>query len=93
MKYSISANLNGGVITYTGGNKNVKQMRMYPAGTAEKQTGTPGPVKNLEMGIFENVTSGNACAPGAYDVLLASGNKYEWHKNFVVKTGSRTEVK
>jgi hypothetical protein len=92
-KYSISTNLNGGIIAYTGGNKNVKKMHMYPSGTAAQQTGTPAPVKNLELGSYDNVTSGNACPPGAYDVLLASGNKYEWRKNFVVKTGSRTEVK
>ena len=93
MKYSISTNLNGGVISYAGGNKNVKKMHMYPAGTAAKQTGTPAPVKSLELGSYDNVTSGHPCPPGAYDVLLASGNKYEWHNNFVVKTGSRTEVK
>jgi hypothetical protein len=37
----------------------------------------------------------NACPPAAYDVLLSNGNgtKYEWRKNLVVKTGSRTDVK
>jgi hypothetical protein len=95
VNYKIGANLNGGVIVYTGGNKEVKNLRLYPAGTAAKQTGTPAPIKNLELGSYDNLTQTNACPPGAYDVLLTFGNgsKYEWRKNLVVKTGSRTEVK
>jgi hypothetical protein len=95
INYLISTNLNGGVIVYTGGNKEVKNMHLYPAGTSAKQTGTPAPVKNLELGSYDNLTLTNACPPGAYDVLLSVGNgaKYEWRKNVVVKTGSRTEVK
>lgn len=95
VNYMISTNLNGGVIMYTGGNKEVKNMHLYPAGTAAKQTGAPTPVKNLELGSYDNLTLTNACPPGAYDVLLTfgNGNKYEWRKNVVVKTGSRTEVK
>jgi hypothetical protein len=95
INYMIATNLNGGVITYTGGNKEVKNMHLYPAGTAEKQTGNPAPVKNLELGSYDNLTLTNACPPGAYDVLLTFGNgaKYEWRKNLIVKTGSRTEVK
>ena len=91
--YSISVNLNGGVIAYAGGDRNVKNLHLYPAGTAAKQTGTPAPIKNLELFRYENVSSNNACAPGAYDVLLASGNKYEWRKNIVVNTGSKTEIR
>lgn len=95
VNYMITTNLNGGVIVYTGGNKEVKNIHLYPAGTAAKQTGTPAPIKNLELGSYDNLTQTNACPPGAYDVLLAFGNgsKYEWRKNLVVKTGSRTEVK
>ena len=95
VNYMIATNLNGGVIIYTGGNKEVKNMHLYPAGTAAKQTGTPAPIKNLELGSYDNLTLTNACPPGAYDVLLTFGNgiKYEWRKNLVVKTGSRTEVK
>jgi hypothetical protein len=95
IKYVISTNLNGGVIIYTGGNKNVKNIRLYPAGTAVKQTGTPAPVKNLEVGSYDNVTLATACRPGSYDILLSLGNdsKFEWRKNIIVKTGSRTEVK
>ena len=95
INYKIAANLNGGVIIYTGGNKEVKNIHLYPAGTAAKQTGVPAPIKNLELGSYDNLTLTNACPPGAYDVLLTFGNgtKYEWRKNLVVKTGSRTEVK
>lgn len=95
INYVITTNLNGGVISYTGGNKDVKNMHLYPAGTAAKQTGTPAPIKNIEISNYENITSLNACGPGSYDVLLAmkNGSKFEWRKNLVVKTGSRTEVK
>lgn len=94
-KYAISINLNGGVLAYTGGNKDVKSMRLYPSGTAGQQTGAAAPIKNLELDNYSNLTSTYACRPGAYDILLsyANGNKYEWKKNLVVKTGSRTEVK
>ena len=91
--YSISINLNGGVIAYAGGDRDVKNLHLYPAGTAAKQTGTPSPIKNLELFRYENISANNACAPGAYDVLLAIGNKYEWRKNLVIKTGSKTEVR
>ena len=95
VNYAISTNLNGGVIVYTGGNKDIKNMHLYPSGTSVKQTGNPAPIKNLELGNYSNITSASACPPGAYDILLAygNGNKYEWKKNLVVKTGSRTEVK
>lgn len=93
IKYTVSTNLNGGVIVYSGGDKDVKNMRFYPAGTSAKQTGTPSPIKNLELYSYENVASNNACPPGAYDVLLTNGNKYEWRKNIVVKTGSKTDIR
>jgi hypothetical protein len=95
VNYAISTNLNGGVITYTGSNKDVKNMRLYPYGTAAKQTGTPAPVKNIELTSYENVSMVYACRPGSYDVLLdtKNGTKFEWRKNIIVKTGSRTEVK
>jgi hypothetical protein len=95
VNYVIVTNLNGGMIQYTGGNKDVKGIRLYPAGTSAKQTGAATPIKNLELGNYDNVATLNACAPGSYDILLVhgNGNKYEWKKNLVVKTGSRTEVK
>jgi len=96
MSYKISTNLNGGVIIYTGTNKDVKAMHLYPAGMAATQTGTPAPVKASEIIAYEEViTAGYACPPGSYDVLLNIGNgkKYEWRKNIVVKTGGRTEIK
>jgi hypothetical protein len=95
MTYALTTNLNGGVVVYSGGSKEYTSMRLYPAGTAAKQTGAAAPVKNLEIGNYANITSMNACAPGSYDILLGSakGNKYEWKKGLVVSTGTRTEVK
>jgi hypothetical protein len=93
MNYIISTNFNAGIILYAGGNKDVKGMRIYPAGTAARQT-SPAPIKNLELGSYDNVNFSNPCPPGAYDVLLSfSKEKYEWRKNLVIKTGSRTEVR
>jgi hypothetical protein len=91
--YVMSVNLNGGVIAYTGGKKDIKNLHLYPAGTAAKQTGAAAPIKNLELNGYEDLTASNPCAPGSYDVLLSFGNKYEWRKSIIVKTGSRTEVK
>jgi hypothetical protein len=95
VNYKIAINLNAGEITYAGGNKQVKAMHLYPAGTAARQTGAPAPAKNLEVASYENVAIMNSCAPGSYDVLLrfGSGAKYEWRKNLVVTTGAKTAVK
>ncbi len=93
INYAVTTNLNGGVIIYSGANRDVKKMHLYPAGTAAKQTGNPGPVKNLEIASYANVTSNNSCAPGSYDVLLAENGKFEWIKNFIVSPGSRAVVK
>jgi hypothetical protein len=95
MSYKVTINLNAGGIVYTGGNKDVKAMLLYPAGTATKQTGNPEPIKNLETISYENVTVANCCSPGTYDVLLrfAKNSKYEWRKNIAITTGVRTEVK
>lgn len=93
--YKITTNLNAGVIAYAGTNREVKGLSFYPAGTADRQTGAPAPDRNLEILKCEGTTSSYACAPGSYDVLLVIGNgvRYEWRKNIVVRTGSRTEVK
>jgi hypothetical protein len=95
VSYTITTNLNAGVMTYAGTNKDVKAIRLYPAGTADKQTGTPMPVKNLEIINCDNQTITTACPPGTYDVLLdiKNGTKYEWRKNLVVQTGTRIGVK
>jgi|WetSurMetagenome_2_1015567.scaffolds.fasta_scaffold176674_1 hypothetical protein len=95
INYKITVNLNAGVITYTGGNKDVKEMLLYPAGTGARQTGTPSPVKNLEIISYETVSLANCCSPGTYDVLLnfKNGTKYEWRNNVVIQTGIRTSVK
>jgi hypothetical protein len=73
----------------------VKALHLYPAGTAQKQTGKAEPIKNMESISYDNITIANCCSPGTYDVLLqyAKGSKYEWRKNIAVSTGVRTEVK
>ncbi len=93
--YKISINLNAGVITYAGLNKDVVAMHLYPAGTAARQSGNPAPDKTSEIIKLDNPSNTFACAPGAYDVLLnfKNGAKYEWRKNIVVTTGARALVK
>jgi hypothetical protein len=95
ISYKISTNLNAGGITYTGGNKDVNAMLLYPAGTAGKQTGNPAPNKGLEIINYQSVAVANCCSPGTFDVLLSYKNaaKYEWRKNIIIQTGIRTEVK
>ena len=95
IKYNIATNLNAGGITYTGLNKDVTKMELYPAGTAAKQTGNPAPVKNIEIISYDNLKVSNCCSPGAYDVLLniKNGAKYEWRKNIIIQSGLKTDVK
>jgi len=95
ISYKIAVNLNAGGIAYTGGNRDVKAMHLYPAGTASRQTGNPNPNKNLETISYDNPTITNCCSPGSYDVLLnyKNGSKYEWKKNIIVQTGIKTDVK
>lgn len=95
IKYKIATNLNAGGITYAGLNKDVTRMELYPAGTADRQTGNPAPNKSTEIISYDNVKLANCCSPGAYDVLLniKNGSKYEWRKNVIIQTGSKTEVK
>jgi hypothetical protein len=95
IKYKISANLNAGGITYAGVNKDVNMMKLYPAGTADKQSGNPAPIKNIEIISYDNVKVANCCSPGTYDVLLGmkNGSKYEWRKNIIIQTGTKTDVK
>jgi hypothetical protein len=94
--YKITTNLNAGGIIYTGGNREVVAMHLYPAGTSAKQT-SAAPDKNLETISYTNINNLNCCSPGTFDVLLRSknqkGEKYEWRKNIAVTTGMRTEVK
>jgi len=95
INYKISTNLNAGGIIYTGTNKDVNAMHLYPAGTAARQTGNPAPNKNIELISYESITVANCCSPGTYDVLLniKNGTKYEWRKNIGIQTGTKTEVK
>lgn len=94
-KYKITINLNAGGIQYTGGNKDVTALHLYPAGTSAKMTGTPAPNKSLETISYSNVAIANCTSPGVYDVLLdyGKGKKYEWRKNIAVSTGAKTDVK
>ena len=93
--YDVTINMNAGELSYTGGDRDVKAMHLYPAGTAARQTGNPAPVANLEIIDYQNISQANACPPGMYDVLLdiKNGKNYEWKKNVVVNTGTRTSVK
>lgn len=93
INYSITANLNAGVIEYSGTNRDVKAIHMYPAGTADKQKGAATPDKTLEMMRCEGSGTTAPCPPGTYDVLLNMGSKFEWRKGIVVKTGGRVQVK
>lgn len=95
IKYKITTNLNSAIISYTGGNKDVKAIHLYPAGTSAKQSGNPAPVKNLEIIKYDSPAALNSCSPGSYDILLnfKDGAKYEWRKNIAATTGVRAEVK
>jgi hypothetical protein len=95
ISYKITTNLNAGGITYSGGNKDVSAMLLYPAGTAARQTGNPAPNKNLEIINYQSVAVANCCSPGTYDVLLnfKNGSKYEWRKSVVIQTGVKTDIK
>jgi|WetSurMetagenome_2_1015567.scaffolds.fasta_scaffold39836_2 hypothetical protein len=95
VSYKIVTNLNGGVITYSGVNRDVKIIHLYPVGTSGRQSGTPAPDKNTEIMKYDPAINLYACPPGSYDVLLSIGNglKYEWRKNIIVHTGARTDVK
>jgi len=95
INYKVAVNLNAGGITYAGGNRDVKALQLYPAGSSARQTGPPAPIKNLETIRYDTPGISNCCSPGTYDVLLNFGNgtKYEWRKNIAVNTGSKTEVK
>ena len=94
-KYKISTNLNAGEISYTGINKDINMMKLYPAGTAAKQTGNPAPNKSIEIISYDNIRVSNCCSPGTYDVLLCykNGSKFEWRKNIITQAGTKSDVK
>lgn len=95
IKYKISTNLNAGGITYAGLSKDASSMQLYPAGTAARQTGNPAPNKSIEIISYDNIRVANCCSPGTYDVLLSfkNGARYEWRKNIIIQTGTKSEVK
>jgi hypothetical protein len=91
--YTITTNLNGAVLSWAG-NKDVKALQLYPAGTAAKQGATAAPDKNTEILKIDNIALSGTCPPGSYDVLLniRNGAKYEWRKNVAVQTGGRVTL-
>jgi hypothetical protein len=95
VNYKVTSNMNAGTIAYAGSNRDVKQLHLYPAGTADRVQGATKPDKASEVISYEPAFSTFACAPGSYDVLLVigTGTKNEWKKNIVVRTGVRTDVK
>jgi hypothetical protein len=95
VNYKITTNLNSGEITYAGMNRDVKQLLLYPAGTADKLQGVAKPDKSIEIIAYEPATNKYACRPGSFDALLVIGNgtKNEWKKGIVVRTGTRADVK
>ena len=94
-RYKVTINLNAGSIQYTGANKDVTGLHLYPAGTSARQSGTPAPIKSLETISYENAAISNCASPGTYDVLMnyGKGKKYEWRKNIAVTTGSKTDIR
>jgi hypothetical protein len=92
--YKINTNLNAGEIMYAGTVRDVRQLLLYPAGSADK-IGAAKPDKSVEIIAYEPGSGKFACRPGSYDVLLSIGNgaKYEWKKGIVVRSGTRTDVK
>jgi hypothetical protein len=93
--YKVTINLNAGGVQYIGGNKDLTALHLYPAGTATKQAGSASPDSNLEIISYNNVRAANCVSPGMYDVLLdyGKGKKFEWRKNIVITTGSKTDIK
>jgi hypothetical protein len=95
INYKINTNLNAGEITYAGVNREVKQLHIYTAGTADKMQGAAKRDIPKEFITYDRALLKWACPPGTYDVLLNIGNgaKYEWRKNVIVRSGARTDVK
>lgn len=91
--YTITTNLNAGVVTWAG-SKDVKALHLYPAGTAARMGATPAPDKNTEILRIEGASLSGTCPPGTYDVMLnvKNGAKYDWKKNVVVQTGVRINL-
>jgi len=95
IQYAITLNLNGGVVEYAGGNRDVKAIHLYPAGMADRQQGAAKREANLETLRCEGIGVTSPCPPGTYDVLVNfnNGARYEWRKNIAVSTGRKTQVK
>ncbi|MFN8211056.1 MAG: hypothetical protein U0T33_08840 [Bacteroidales bacterium] len=93
--YKITTNTNSGTVAYTGANRDVKEIYFYPAGTADRMQGSTKADKGTAILFYQGAYATNPCPPGSYDILLttATGNKNEWKKNVVVRTGVRTDIK
>jgi hypothetical protein len=92
--YKITTNLNAGLVSYSGVNKDAKALHLYPAGTAAKQAGKAVLDPASEIISHENVFTPNPCAPGSYDVLVEYGkSKFEWKKNILIQSKIKTDVK
>lgn len=95
INYKITTNLNAGEVAYSGANRDVKQLHLYPGGTADKMQGTAKRDIPKEFITYNKALLSWACPPGTYDVLLSIGNgpKFEWRKGIVVRAGARTDIK
>lgn len=93
ISYLITTNLNAGIVSYAGVNKDVRLLHLYPAGTADRQQGKAVPDRNMELLRCEVQALTSAAPPGTYDILLNLGSRYEWRKGIVVQTGIRSQVK
>ncbi len=95
VNYKLIVNMNAGTIAYAGSSRDVKQIHLYPAGTADKVQGNTKVDKATEVISYEPATSTFACRPGSYDALLVIGNgtRNEWKKGIVVRSGIRTDIK
>lgn len=95
VNYKINTNLNAGDIAYGGTVRDVSKIHMYPAGTADRMQGVAKPDKTREILCYDPANQRYPCPPGSYDVLLNIGNgtRYQWIKNFIVRTGTRADVR
>jgi hypothetical protein len=91
MNYKLITNMNAGTVTYAGGNRDLKILMLYPAGTADR---TPKADKSTAMMVYDPSYSTYPCPPGSFDALLTNGTgKTEWRKNVVVRSGVRTDIR
>ena len=95
VSFTVTANLNAGIITYAGTDRDVKAMHLYPAGTTDRQQGKPAPDKNLELIKCDNSTLTADVLPDLmmYSSISGMASAMNGGKNIVVQTGMRTQVR